>query len=208
MSDSIKAQRLSERDNASIVIHGLTESSVDRQRVQDLLQLFASLGSMTHIFQLGKFKRENGADTSHDASKKSRPVKIELKFIDKRNSVLRNARTINQSDKDDKVFLTKFISMDELSKIKALRIACCDLNKSEPICSDGTQRFVVINTKVMKRQNDGTLTHYPIKNNQQLAALSASTPSSDDAASPDVSPKKGNVPPQSKNVCGGSHVAP
>ena len=50
VSDSIKTQLSSEKDSAYIVIHRLAESSDDRQRIWDLLQPFAALDSIVHIY--------------------------------------------------------------------------------------------------------------------------------------------------------------
>ena len=152
---------------------------------------------------------------------------VELRSISYRNDVLKRSKALAQSFKNSKIYITKCLSADKLEKIKTMRKQCSELNKYAK-CPDSRNRFVVIDSKIMKRLDNGKLAHYTF-NNAESASMSqtgSKQPSPNRLSSGDhgsgeasvVTTNTGTLKAQnsqnssslasSKNAVGGGHVAP
>ena len=120
--ESTKEQRSSERNSTSIVIHGMLESKNDEKNVHDLFKDTTRKGSIVRLYRVGK--RLGYANGYQAGANHIRPVRVKLRSISDRNDVLKRSKALAQSFKNDKIYITKCLSADELEKIKIIRTQC------------------------------------------------------------------------------------
>ena len=103
---------------------------------------------------MGKYK------TPPAGCKLYRSLKVTLRSRGDRDYVLKSAMVILTSTEKNLlgIYITKLFTSDEMRTIKKLRLQCHDMNAAESAkYPDGHDRFVVIDKKIMKRQDNGTL---------------------------------------------------
>ena len=88
------------------------------------------------------------------------PLKVIFLSRGDRDCVLKSVNVIVTSAEKTLpgIYITKLFNTDEMGIIKKLCLQCHDMNAAESAkCPDGRDRFVVIDNKIMKRQDDGIL---------------------------------------------------
>ncbi len=90
-----------------------------------------------------------------------RPLKVELQSAADRNYVLASSKYIKNINTAPKVSFGKWLSRDELVKVKAIREKCIELNSRATPLQDGRQPYVVRNGRLMSRDSNGKLQLVP-----------------------------------------------
>jgi hypothetical protein len=93
LAESAKEQRRSERNNASLVIYNLKESSNDIKKVRELFCYCDCADTVVQVVRLGKPSQPS---VSKPASS-PRPLKIEFWFQRERDFILQQARFLCDS---------------------------------------------------------------------------------------------------------------
>ena len=101
-----------------------------------------------------------------------RPLRVEVRNKNDRSWVLRNAKFLARTYNQPGVRIAKCLTSAEMKAIKDLKIECSKLNKSCANLSNGKKRYVVIDDRIMKRQDNGKLSSY-----QAASSLGASSAS-------------------------------
>ena len=78
------------------------------------------------------------------------------------------------------MYLTKFLSVAQMTSVKEVRSKCADLNKNAASCSDGRAHYVIINDKIMKRSDSSKLERFiEVSLGQHSVNEKSSSPSQD-----------------------------
>ena len=163
--ESIKEQRSSERDSTSIVIHGMLESKNDEKNVHDLSKDTTREGSIARVYRISK--RLGDANGYQAGANHIRSVRVELRSMSDRKDVLKRPKALAQSFKNGKIYITKCLSANELEKIKKMHTQCLELNKCAK-CPNGRNQFLFIDSKIMKRHDNGKFAHYTVNNAESV----------------------------------------
>ncbi len=151
VADSIKDRDSVLRDSSSIMIYGLTESRYDLQNVTNIFNAISVSGcEPVSCYRLGK----RADDASSD---RCRPLKVILSKPSDRSLVLLSAKKLKGHKSFSKVRISKYLSGEELDRLKQTRTQCKQLNDSS---SSVEKKFVVINGKIMTKAADGKLKPY------------------------------------------------
>ncbi len=149
VSETIKDRDNIARDKSSVVIFGLSENHHDLQDITGVLKtIFITLMPVA-CFRLGRVVQDNAAY--------SRPLKVVFSSVADRDSVLRSASGLRKHDVYAKVRIAKYLSSEEMTKLKQTRDECKKLNDTSGIQEPGKKQYVVINGKIMKKDADGKL---------------------------------------------------
>jgi hypothetical protein len=140
------------RDKASVVIYGLPERKQDCSDVGSILRAISVNCSPVDGFRMGKAPSDPATD-------RPRPLKVIFSSEDDKYMVLRAARHL----KDDHAFryvrISKYLSSDEMTKLKATRAVCDKLNKDAG-CHTSRKQYIVIDGGIKVRGSDGKLKDY------------------------------------------------
>lgn len=185
LAESVKEQRRSERDNASLVIYNLKESSNDIKKVRELFCYCDCADTVVQVVRLGKPSQPS---VSKPASS-PRPLKVELWSQRERDFILQQAHFLCDSSR---LRISKYLNSAEMTVLKETRSECAKLNSTATKLANGRARFVVINDRIMKRLDDGKLVRFT----RDLSSAAVPTAVSDPQSSP------------SKNGSGRSQGAP
>ncbi len=186
ITTSIREQKALERNRASVAIHNLREYGNDARDVHDLfdyLECDIRLVATTRIGRVGS---------------KPRLLKVELNTISDRDLLLRAAKFLREDPTTKSIFITPWLLPDELAKLKRIKNRCYELNQKSSAAKDGKRKYVVVSGKIMERISNGSLRPF-----KDVSAPSA--PSTVSSELTDVSSQQSS---STKNVQGGSHVAP
>ena len=210
VAESFKAQRHSERDNASLVIYKLKETNNNLNRIKELFSICDCADYVIRVFRLSKSAKSDISKTMPTP----RPLKVELWSQHDRDYILQQARFICRSNS---VRISKYLSSTDMAALKEARSECAKLNSTAIKCTNGRDRFVIINERIMKRLDDGKLVRVA-KDLPASATTRAATHSSPSAPSPASlsststssasSLTASSTLSTSKNDAGGSLVAP
>jgi hypothetical protein len=157
VTDSLRSKNEDNLAMSSIIIFGLPESSNDLTKVRRLLE--DDIQSVVRIQRLGKFSKPLRQQTGANVSI-IRPLRVQLKQVEDRNWVLRNAGWLIRAFGNSNVHIAKCLTAKEIENIKKLRIECSRLNSFVPKLDNGKCRLVVVNSKIMERSEGGQLVPY------------------------------------------------
>ena len=153
VAKSIKTQRKTDADRASIALYGLPEGGDDGKKV---LSILASIGCQK---SQSLFLHRIGKDSGNDSSKSNRrrPFKVQLSSDVECQQVLVNTKHLKEDPSLAGISIAKWLSRAEVDKVKHLRKQCSDLNKNCPPDVSGRKPYVVISGRLMKRIEDGKM---------------------------------------------------
>ncbi len=204
VNKSIMATHDDKLASTSVMIFGLTETRNDLAKVRRLLN-DDGVNSIVRVQRIGKSPKR-----SDPLAPVSRPIKVELCSKEDCDWVLRNSKSLINKAQYAHVKISKCLNTQERQKLKELRDQCSLLNIKAAKCSDGKNRYVVINEHIMKRGDDGKLERFFATS---TAATTLDKPDHPKVSSPSSvsisAPSAGkNTALQPKNTNGGGHVAP
>ena len=143
---NIRSHEAAARDRASAVFFGVSEMKRDSQDVTDILKAVAV--SCLHIAAVRLGRRDSNAPADQP-----RPLKVIFGNATDRESVLGAAKKLKGHTLFGKVRISRFLSDDEMSKLKETRTQCKQMNEGV----EGQKPYIVINGRIMKKQPDGKL---------------------------------------------------
>jgi hypothetical protein len=149
---SLRQQSNMTRDKASVVIYGLAERRQDCSDVGNILRAISVSCSPIDGFRLGKAPNDS-------ATSRPRPLKVIFSSEDDKYMVLRAARHLKDDQAFRNVRISKYLSSEEMIKLKATRAACDKLNKDAG-CHSSPKQYIVIDGEIKVRGSDGKLKGY------------------------------------------------
>ena len=156
VAESLKLQKQTDRDKASVVIYGVPENN-DLEKVKGILQTIGYNGPIICVKRMGR----PAADANRPKSKKTcRALKVELLSETDCNYVLSHARWLKDNPSTAHFYIRQLLSQDKIIHEKALRRRCEVLNNDAGLDKKGRKRFVVLSGHLMSRAEDGRLTDY------------------------------------------------
>ena len=160
MAETFKQQRLLDRDEASVVIYGLSgRDDNDVARTQRILEYIGYNGPVIRVHRMGRLS--SAAPTNSKPNKtKTRPVKVQLESKADCQYVLSQARWLRENPAMANIYISQLLSREEIERVKALRRHCESLKKSAVSDKKGRKRFVVLSGKLMFRADSGKLEPY------------------------------------------------
>lgn len=149
--ESLREQHHDRLVNESVVIYGMPEGKDDFSRVAKLLEDVNS-EFIECVARIGK----------HSTSKlcKPRPIRVGLYDIQDKEWVLSNAHRLVKKLPTLKLRISKYLSASELSHLVKTRDECSRLNKASSGKLGDSDRYVVINDRIMQKTPDGKLQRY------------------------------------------------
>jgi hypothetical protein len=154
--EGVKAQKLDEKINSTIVIFGVPDTKNDVKRVYELLQCDDNDDYVIKISRIGKV----GSEETTNATKRTRPIRVELKCRKDRDWVLENSKFLVRAFGDLKVRIAKYLDSNELLKLKATRNECTRLNSECNKLKDGRSKFFVIDGHICERLENGKIIRF------------------------------------------------
>ena len=178
-----------------MAIHSLDNHGNDANDVRKLFDYLEYSICVIKVTRIGP------VDTS---SRKPRVLKVELASSFDHDILVRAAKYLKDDLSTKYIYITQWVQPEELAKLKSVKSRCHALNQSSSV-KDDKKKYVVINGKIMER-NNGFL--------RPFNEASASPPLSSDSVR-----QAAEVQTQStfthlqatlpaKNVKSGSHMAP
>jgi hypothetical protein len=149
---SLKQQSSMTRDKASVVIYGLSERKQDCSDVGSILRAMSVNCSPIDGFRLGKVQ-------SDSATSRPRPLKVIFNSEHDKYMVLRAARHLKDNHAFRNVRISKYLSSEERTKLKATRAECDKLNEDAG-CHSSPKQYIVIDSGIKVRGSDGKLKDY------------------------------------------------
>ena len=194
VASTIRENKAAERSKTSVAIHNLDNHGNDTNDVRELFDYLECNICVIKVTRIGRV----------DTSRKPRVLKVELASSFDRNILLRAAKYLKDDLSTKYVYITQWLQPEELAKLKSVKSRCHALNQSSSV-KDGKRKYVVINGKIMER-NNGSLRPF----NEAPASASLSSDNVRQAAEAQTQSTFTHLQATSpaKNVKGGSHVAP
>ncbi len=155
VAHSLKLISFDDKASTSVFVYGMSESKEDMKNVSKLLD-DDKFHSIVQISRIGKFSN-NSKKTSKPLC---RPLKVEFQYREDRDWVLRNSKSLINSSNNSQLRISRCLTASEQENVKKLREKCDSLNKETTKCMDGKNKFVVINNKIMQRDENGKLIEY------------------------------------------------
>lgn len=209
---SIATQKKEDEASTSVVIYGLDENGYDCHDLVDILKVMKCRIQIVNAARIGAANRPR-----NNGVYKSRPLKVDLASKYDRDTLLASAYCLRQFRDCRHIRISRWLSKEEMEKIKVIRNQCANLNKESGKTSRGNLPYVVVSGYIMKRMEDGKLRRLTpdSKDNNSIAAGTSSVPAgglSQDASSEsavgvssaDSSSQSKNDSCKSKNGAGGS----
>ena len=167
------------RDKSSVMFYGMPESKQDTRKVKNVLKAMSVICEPTACMRLGK--------KADDV--RSRPLKVIFSNTVDKNRVLGAAKSLKVHAIFKKVRVSKFLSHEEMDKLKSIRAQCKQLNDE----ANGSSKYIVINSRIMTKGIDEKLVPFVPRAPESLTVSSASNVEATTTFQP-------------KNALGGSHV--
>ncbi len=159
VSEAMREQQKAITNKSSIVIYGFPEEGKDIAQLQEMLDFLNCQCDVTRSTRVGR--EYNG---------KVRPIKMELRTSSDASIILSRAKYLRHNAYYSGVYVSKWLSEDEMKAVKTLRQQCDSLNKN---CKNGRKQFVVISGRLMQRDVRGRLQTF---NSSQSNTIIASLP--------------------------------
>jgi hypothetical protein len=148
---TIKERDSAARDKASMMIYGLPENRRDTREVDSVLKAISACSSFSTCIRLGR--EDNGQGVP-------RPLKVVFDSVCDRDAVLRAAKNLKGHGTYGKLRLSRFLSAEEMEKVKEARARCKQLNDAASTTEAGKKPYFVINGKIVSRGADGKFVYY------------------------------------------------
>ena len=167
----------------AVAIYGLPENKSDLKDIYNVLRIAGSKATVRYHRRVGRKVANPDA-----ANVKLRPLRVELTSVQDREQLLTLSRNLKQNKNTAKVIISPWLLLNEITRIRKLRMRYNDLNSNIP---DKKEQYVIRSGRLAKLTKDGKFQYvtYP----DSLAQSSSN---------------KTQNSPQSKNASGGSQVAP
>ena len=192
VAESLKQQKMDDIENSSFVVFGFPEDRRDYFDLHELMEFLNCRGDIVSYSRIGRVAK----------LVQGRPLKVVLRLATDCEYVLTHANLLRKNDYYSGVYLSRWLSKDEMNKLKVLRLHCEELNKTCASDVKGRKPYLIISGKLMKRESGGKL----IKVNDCVSSAAQES-----VSQPYVRKKqqiKSQSATQPKNAPGGSHVAP
>ena len=213
----MKKQKAAEQDRACVAIHGIRECSRDLPDIREQCEYFDYNVYVFNVVRIGRPAK---------SSKKPRLLKVLLQTVIDKTLLLKVSKYLREDPFTAAIFITSWLSSLEMANLRSTQSHCRQLNDQMLVMRDGRKPYVVISSRLMERTSKGNLCLI----RDDVVSASSNTNKVPNKICGDVSDKKldsnstnvsatGVLPfsvlednivksSQSKNACGGSHVAP
>ena len=124
-----------------MVVNGFPE---DVRDYTDLLDMLAFLGCSSDVVRhesIGRISNNTPA---------VRPIKVVLRSACDREFILSRTNLLRGDTYYSGTYISRWLSQNDLNKVKILRHQCRDLNKASPTDKKGRKPYVVISGQLMK----------------------------------------------------------
>jgi hypothetical protein len=149
VSEAIKEQQKVISDRSSIVVYGFPEEGHDTAQ---LLDMFAFLDCRCDVIRQLRIGR--------NLQSTARPIKVELRSASDASVILARAKSLRKDKYYAGIYISKWLSDEEMKSLKQLRLHCDVLNRDRPVGKDGRKQFIIISGRLMKRNASGRLEAY------------------------------------------------
>jgi len=148
--ENIEYQKKADIDKKSIAVYGFPEDGKDYDDLHDLLAYLHCHGDIVQHMRIGRAAGQGKTNTG-------RPLKVILRLASDCDYVLSRVNLLRKNSYYDGVYISRWLSQEEMCKLKLLRQRCFDMNKSSTVDSKGRKPYVIISGKLMRRDADGKL---------------------------------------------------
>ena len=131
-----------------VAIHNMKEYGSDMCDVQELFGFLECNVQVVNTAQIGKYDR---------LSKKARLLKVELRSVLDKNAILQVSKYLKDDLPTPKIFIIKWLQLDELKELKVIQTRCRELDNKTPVLKIGRKPYVVISDRFMERKIMGSL---------------------------------------------------
>ena len=142
---SIKARNNAARDKLSAIFYHLPEHRQDLSDVTKVLKAMSVKCISISCVRLGRPTTGSSA---------SRPLKVIFRGTEDKEAVNRAAKQFKGYSIFGQVSVSRFLSHEELSKVKNVRNRCRQMNDA---LIDGTRPYIVIDGRIMMKRSNGKL---------------------------------------------------
>ena len=211
---AIAEHKQADVDNCSIAVYGFPEGKSDYDELYDM---FAFLGCRSEIVHY----RRIGRPDNQRSKRQWRPIKVTLRTASDCQYILSHASHLRDDAYYVGVFIGRWMSQEEASKLRDLRKRCDELNKGGTIDCKGRKAYLVVSGKLMMRHPNGKLARVESgtaadhingsaqqQQQQQQSKVSSSSVSSSSSLSAPPQSSANQPASQPKNAAAGSQVAP
>jgi hypothetical protein len=189
VAQTLTTQRKDERDNSAIVMYGLQENGICA-----ILHTISCRARPIKLHRIG-----------HGYN---RTLKIELVSPADSREVLTCASELRYYDSTKHLRISQWLNDEQMAKVKTLRMQCKKLNDDAAANGSKTRPFVVLSSVLYERRKDGKLVLHKQSSDKSSSKSSQSMSSSSVTAPPPPVNDPSPLTSVSKNVSGGSQVAP
>ena len=208
--ENIKLHKKTEIHNSSLAVYSFPEYGCD---LADLYEMLRFLGYTGDIICHERIGRTGDNNTS------SQPIKVVLRSTSDQELILSRSNMLSRENYYAGVYISRWLSQDELKELKSLRQRFAELNNVCHADKKGRKPYVVIPGQLMKHGTNGKLTvarsiitDGPISGNSKMHPHeSGHTSSSEASQSSEVKQQSSTYllhSAGSKNGANGSHIAP
>jgi hypothetical protein len=164
VTENLKSRSNDDKADVSVMIFGLPESKSDVAKVKKVLKNDIQL--IVYIQLIGKSTKHTSTTADQTLGCVTpRPIKVELKCIEDKNWVLHNAKSFVTAYVLSSIRIAKCFTLIEVEKLKKTRNDYSHLNASSTKLVRRKNRFVVIDRRIMERQDKGALVLYNVQIN-------------------------------------------
>jgi hypothetical protein len=194
VAQTLTTQRKDERDNSAVVMYGLQENGSDRSDICTIIHTISCRVRPIKLHRIG-----------HSYN---RTLKIELASPADSREVLTCASELRYYDSTKHLRSSQWLNDEQMAKVKTLRMQCKKLNDDAAANGSKTRPFVVLSNVLYERRKDGKLVPHKQSSDKSSSKSSQCMSSSSVTAPPPPVNDPSPLTSVSKNVSGGSQVAP
>ena len=208
VAETFRKQRIDERTNATVAIHGLAERGLDYDDLHDMLSQLGCKAKDVGCVRFGRAVKLSDGNKQSNVSSKPRLLKVELQSSFERDDLLVAAKKLKANQNTAFIYISKWLPCEEFQRLKQLWQRYDQLNDKEAALPNRKKPYVVVNSQLKLLSGNGSLSRAKDPTHGKGTNRSGRSNGGSRPA-PISGDMLGNMSPSSsKNAVGGSQLAP